>query len=178
MEQSLIIVNVFKGIIQKVDDALFSVLKKHLNYQHGSTDQMLEQLALQSQSPTMKNERFPMIALFQPFKEKMGGDYYATVKFPKIVIAVNTNATDNTDKRYAKTFVPVLYPIYEELLNQIRLCPNVVVQNQDYIPHIKMDNPGSPPPEQKSKQFNEYVDAIEIYDLELIFSVNNFCKRN
>ena len=86
-----------------------------------------------------------------------------------------TNSVNDAPKRYQETFIPVLYPIYYELLNQISLCGYFTIQDAGMIPHTKMDNPGSPPPKDNAG-FNEYVDAIEIYNLELIFNAQINCK--
>lgn len=174
MDNSLIIVDVFTDIASKMNVELD---KKDIEvtFVYGKSIQILNRLQQISNDPSKTKKKYPLFALFMPFPEQMGGDYYATVVFPKIVFAVAANSTDAPELRYNKSFRNILYPIYEEFKNQIVRSPYIVIENPDYIPHKKLDNPGSPPPDEKGKQFNDYVDAIEIYNIELTFQKNNSC---
>lgn len=174
MDNSLIIVDIFSGIAEKMNTALASKDLK-VTFVYGKSIQILTRLQHISNDPSKEKRKYPLMALFMPFKEQMGGDYYATIQFPKLVLATLSNGTDAPELRYNKSFRGILYPIYEELKNQIARCPNIVIENPDFIPHTKMDNPGSPPPQETGKQFNDYVDAIEIFDLNLTFQKNNSC---
>jgi hypothetical protein len=168
------IVDVFADIVNSMKPGL-DKLGLSTIYTYGKGIQILTYLQGLDNSITHK-QKYPLIALFMPFKEQMGGDYYTTAKFSKIVIASLSNATDRPEERYQKSFNTILYPVYQEFLKQISRNPNVVLHNQDYIPHTKMDNPGSPPPKKDSAGFSDYVDAIEIYDMELTFQLNSNYK--
>lgn len=169
----ILIVNTFADIVNKINTSLqFGV---PVRYHYGSSIQILKKLVQLNEGITTK-QRFPLIALFQPFEETMGGNgYYTQLKIRKIVIAMLSNLTDDVPDRYNKTFIPVLYPIYYEFLNQISLNGNFIINDSGMIPHTKMDVPGSPPPKDNAN-FNEYVDAIEINNLELTFYEQINCK--
>lgn len=176
-QTSLVIVDIFADITAAMAPAL-TQLGLSVNYTYGRQPQILTKLQALNNSITLKNTKYPLVALFQPFKEIMGGDYYAAVKFPKIVLAVLSNLNDYPEIRYEKSFKPTLYPVYQEFLKQISRHPNIVEQNPDFINHIKQDNPGSPPPKPDGTGgivFADYVDAIEIYDLQLTFQLNSNC---
>lgn len=181
MSNGLIIVNEFQGIIQKVDDALFSSLDSHINFQTGTASQVIKELSIADQAVTPElKSKYPLFMIQQPFPEVMGGDYYCTIKIPKIAIAYLSNATDTVPTRYNSSFIPKLYPIYYEFLKQVARWPTVVLHNQDYLPHTKLDLPGDPPPSQKDLKtgFADYLDTIIIQNLELTFQINTNCKRN
>lgn len=171
--ESLVIVDVFKNI---TDAMIVSLAPKSLtlNYSYGRSIQILTALQKMNNSTdqTIKNSKYPLFALFMPFDEVVGGDYYVSVKIPKIVIAVLSNNTDTPEARYQQTFNNVLYPVYEEFKRQLGRNKNIVLEHPDYIPHRKRDNPGSPPPKDSGGiVFGDYVDAIEIYDLQLTFQL-------
>jgi hypothetical protein len=175
MTTPVLIVDIFKDIVSKVDTALYPTLGKHIFYQYGSSLQILDKLVQMNNGIASKGQRFPLVALFQPFSEGHGTDgYYTDLSIPKIVIATLTNGSDNVSTRYDLTFKPLLYPIYYELLNQIALSNWVVDQDPKMIEHTKVDNPGSPPP--KGTSFDEFVDAIEIYNLKTLIIDGRTCK--
>lgn len=171
----ILIVDLFKDVVTDMNLVLQPSLNVSVRYHYGSSIQILKKLVQLNEGITTK-QRFPLIALFQPFQEVIGGDgYYAHVKIKKIVIAMLSNLTDDVPDRYNKTFVPVLYPIYYEFLNQIAQNGYFVINDAGMIPHTKIDIPGSPPPKNEA-DFNEFVDAIEINDLELTINEQINCK--
>jgi hypothetical protein len=176
-QSSIIIVDAFADIVSAMAPAL-TKQGLSVNYTYGRQPQILTHLQKLNNSITQKNNKYPLLALFLPFKEQFGGDYYATVTFPKIVIATLSNNTDTPEKRYQEAFKKILYPVFEEFKKQIARHPNIIMQNEDYLQFKKQDNPGSPPPQADKSggiQFADYVDAIEIYDLQLTFQAKTNC---
>jgi hypothetical protein len=174
----LYIVEVIEDVVKATDVALYSTLNKHIFYQYGRSIQILTQLQYLNGSIQSKGNKYPLFALFQDFPETNGGNgYYATVRFPKIIIATLTQSTDSVPKRYAETFKPILYPIYTEFLRQLVKHKNVVANDPGAIPHIKWDRPGSMPAADKKEagNFTDYVDAIELQNLELTFKQIKSC---
>jgi len=177
-DRSLYVVDIIGEVVAATDAAVFSTVNKHILYEYGRSIQILTQLIHLNTSITKKGEKYPLFALFQDFPEVNGGNgYYATVKFPKIIIATLTNSTDDVPKRYGQTFKPILYPIYAEFLRQLVKHKNIVANDPGAIPHIKWDRPGSLPAADKKEagNFNDYVDAIEIQNLELTFKQIKTC---
>lgn len=173
----LYIVDIIGEVVAATDAALYATLNKHILYEYGRSIQILRQLQLLNQSITQKDGKYPLFALFQPFPEDSGGGYYATVKFPKISIAVLTQNTDPVEQRYDKTFKPVLYPIYQEFLRQLCKNKNIVASDPGAIIHKHWDVPGSDQSTEQVKgaNFNDIVDAIIIQDLQLTFKQVKKC---
>jgi hypothetical protein len=170
--EPIYIVDILGEVVKAVDDVLYPTLNKHIFYYYGRSIQILAKLQKLNQSITQKDSAWPLIALFQDFPEQTGTGYYATVKFPKISIAMLSNLTDDPPVRYGKTFKPVLYPIYGEFLRQLAKHPNVVGNDPGAFQMIKWDRPQA----QKSQESNEYVDAIELQNMELTFKTITKCK--
>lgn len=174
------VVDVIGEVVAAVDAKLYGTLGKHIVYQYGRSIQILAELqkANGGISPASRM-KYPLFALFQDFPERTGDTgYYTSVRFPKIVIATLTRSTDPVPKRYEETFKPILYPIYLEFIRQLVRHKNIVAVDPGAIPHIKWDRPGSQPAADKTQaaNFNDYVDAIEIQDLQLTFKQVNICK--
>lgn len=174
----LFIVDIIGEVVAATDAVLFPTLNRHILYEYGRSIQILRQLQLLNQSITQKENKYPLFALFQPFPEDGGVEYYATVKFPKISIAALTQNTDSVATRYEKTFKPVLYPIYQEFLLQLCRHPNIVANDPAAIPHKHWDVPGSDQvsDQVKGTSLTDIVDAIVIQDLQLTFKQIKKCK--
>lgn len=181
-QEPLVIVDIWGEIIAAADAKLFPKLSKHLLYEYGRSIQILKQLLLLNNAITTetKNSKYPLVALQQPFKEVSTSGYYCTVKFPSITIATLTNSNDPTTKRYALTFKPILYPIWEEIKRQIVKHKNVVGNDPAAIQFDgKIDLPGTDPISDgvKGVSNDDIVDAIVIQGLQLTFKQVNNCKK-
>lgn len=180
VQPPLYVVDVIGEVVAAVDAKLNGALGKHIVYQYGRSIQILAELQKANGGITAgARAKYPLVALFQDFPEKMGDNgYYTSVRFPKIVIATLTQSTDPVPKRYEQTFKPILYPIYQEFIRQLVRHKNIVANDPGAIPHTKWDRPGSQPAADKTlaANFNDYVDAIEIQDLQLTFKKVNICK--
>lgn len=179
-EAPLYVVDIIGEVIASADAVLFPALNKHILYTYGRSIQILTKLQKLNEATAQatKNSRFPLIALFQDFPENMGVAYAEQVTFPKISIAMLTAFADDPPTRYGKTFKPVLYPIYQEFIRQLARHPNIVGNDPAAFTHIKWDRPGTQPEGDKTRgsNFNEYVDAIEIQNLQLTFKQVKKCS--
>lgn len=181
-QEPLVIVDIWEEIIAAADAVLFPTLNKHLLYEYGRSIQILKKLLQLNTAidTATKNSKYPLVALQQPFREVSATGYYCTVKFPSITIATLTESTDPTPKRYAQTFKPILYPIWEEIKRQIVKHRNVVGNDPGAIQiDGKMDLPGTDPISDGVKGIsnNDIVDAIIIQGLQLTFKQVNNCKK-
>lgn len=177
--EPLYIVDIIGEIVNAADAVLYPTLQRHILYQYGRSIQIQKKLQELNNGiiPEIKNSKYPLFALFQDFPESFSTGYYCTVTFPKIVIAVLTTSTDDPPKRYSQTFKPVLYPIWDEFLRQAVRHKNVVGNDPGIISHTKWDRPGTQPAADPSKgsNFNDFVDAIEIQNLQLTFKQIKTC---
>lgn len=127
-------------------------------------------------------EKYPLIALFHDFDEQRGRQVgeYARLSL-RLIIANNTSSEFIADQRYEKNFKPILYPIYESLLKQITLAKKDKWQyfnmyGENSIPHIKTDRLfwGTPTAYANTANiFNDYLDCIDIRNLELSLDIKN-----
>ena len=164
-QNPILITDIFAELVQKVDNTLFPTLNKHILFQYGSSVKILNKLVSLNNAINSKTNRFPLIALFMPFTETMNNSFTYQLTIPKIVICALSNGTDEVSKRMETTFKPILMPIYDELLNQICLSQAFNDNTASFIPHDRKLNPGVHA--SNDSKFNEFVDAIEIYNLQL-----------
>ncbi len=175
-EIPLYVVEELKAITVKVSAKVLTQLQLKdsnitgVHFFNGHPKEIIETLGQLDQEPPFLYQRFPAICLFQDFKEP-SGKIIGIRANPKIQVAI-INQTLNDYKawqRYQENFIPILYPIYNELIKQIKL--NGHIQGR-LVPHTKIDRlywgrqgiGGG-----LENKFNDYLDAIELQDLDLRF---------
>lgn len=145
----------------------------NVNYLYGPFEEIVKQLTQWTASDTYEPKKYPLVAVIQPFNEVSGAEIgIAAVDDLEIIIATGTIAEAYTPTRYDVNFYPVLYPIYDELRNQIDLDPRTLTKGVDLIPHTKIDWPywdagkGTNP-------FNDRLDVVEIKNMKLKVRLKN-----
>lgn len=107
-----------------------------LNYQYGYVEELNETLKQWEASTTQSPLKFPLVWLAEPFtvnhsdKEVPGGE----ADFELFIINKSSKEW-KASQRMTNNFKPVIYPIYESLLNQIALSPVFNVTAKDFIKH-------------------------------------------
>lgn len=174
----LYIVDILGEVVASVSQNLYGDPNK-IFYVYGRSIQITNELLKRNDSINNKGKKYPMIAVFQDFPELTNSGYYTTVKLPKIVIATLTKSTDPPAKRYAETFKPILYPIYQEFLRRLTRHKNIVGNDPGAFSMMKWDRPGTQPANEKDKasNFNDFIDCIELQNLELTFKTVSNCKK-
>jgi hypothetical protein len=124
-------------------------------------------------SISMKDQKFPLIWLVTDFAETMApadNNLYASVSL-KVFIAVLTQPEYRMADRRDKSFLPRLYPIYAELLNQLSNSTAFAMPPVLKIQHTKIDRPywGTLDANGNGTKnmVNDFCDAIEIQNLKL-----------
>lgn len=139
-----------------------------INYMHGHPREVTGILTEMTQNPTASAGKYPLIALFQDFEEDHKGDFIS-LKL-QLIIAVLTDRNLRAPERYTVSFKPFLYPIYDQLLRSISRSTFFNEKAETEIKHTKIDRLfwgrnglyGS-----EKNIFNDYIDCIEINDLNL-----------
>ena len=139
-------------------------------YLYGHPLEIFNILAEKSKSETFKYSKYPLIALFQDFEEKVNVAE-TIVENITLVIMMQTSKTYKAPNRYTNTFTPTLQPLYELLIKHIKRSKYVT--SEDYQ-HTKIDRLYWG----KSDEFgnggnigNDALDAIVISGLNLkVFS--------
>lgn len=165
-------------IVKVLGDIVSSMSNQPINYQPGSTEQIVKTLNDLDNSITSKGAKYPLIAVQLPVTERRGRSvgFYAKVTIPKIVIATISNyPTDDVLLRYdLKTgvFPTILYPIYYDFLYQLGVSPRVEGQDPNMFEHTKIDYPNV---RRLASGTSDWVDYIQISNLELFINQLKTC---
>lgn len=173
MNEDVIIVNIIGDVISSM--SVTGVTS--INYQPGRIINVVESLVVMDNSIGDKGKKYPLFAMLLPIYERRGSSigYYARVKIPRIVIAVmSVNPNDTVISRYSNTgvYTNILYPCYYEFLNKLTQSKWIINKDPESFEHTKFDNPGKQP---ISKGSNDFVDTIEIQNLEIIINQLKTC---
>lgn len=140
-----------------------------LNYQYGPFLEVCETIMQATKNDTTSAKKYPLVCLVLPITENstagvVGIDQNTPIT---LIIATYSNNTDKSAARYAKNFVPILYPIVDEILEQFDNDGRFLFEITPMINHTKTDYPywgGAPDAKdaQKANPFGDWCDAIEL----------------
>jgi hypothetical protein len=144
-----------------------------VNFLYGHPIEVVNTLKEWTKGREKKFSKFPLIVLFQDFEEVKGSHAAINSEVSlNLVLCTDTDPKYKSSERYEATFKPTLYPLYNLLLNKIETC-GFFERNFDLIPHVKIDRVYYGSEGNNKNIFNDYIDAIEIKNLELKI-LNNF----
>lgn len=135
-------------------------------YDYGHITDILQKLTIKDGNNDYKFQKYPLIALLLDISESHGEDTNYKYSFsPLILILAKTDKNYTSQERYTNIFKNTLYPIYERLMQEIKLYRKFDFRYKVLIPHTKTDrvywgsigafgNVGI--------QFNDYLDGIEL----------------
>lgn len=178
-----IIVEEVKKIVQNVSDVLtpkFKNLDQYIeavHYLHGHPLEVAQTLSERTKAG-FSFKKYPLIALLQDFPERHGiKEGFEMEVNLHLLICKSTQPTYKAEKRYEVNFKPFLYPIYDELLNQIHKSKVFVTDSVETISHTKIDRlywgtEGAM--SNKANIFLDHLDIIEVKELKL-FIKKNYC---
>lgn len=166
--KQVIVWQLVRDVVAKTNTAVIAELQRfdpliaQVNFQPGTIMEINETLQ-QMTGGTQAYQRYPLFGMLLSFDENkgqtIGQDCTVDCRF---IIARRSNSTDKVPERYDKNFIPVLYPVYLEVLNQFYLDPRFDTQTPDNIPHIKTDFPYFDTGETDKDPLSDTVDAIQI----------------
>lgn len=147
-----------------------------INFDAGRDMDILNQLSLKDESfSNLFNLKYPLIAVRLPILHKVGTGY-ETIRIPRIVIAMlATREHSAVMPRFSEqeVFRNVLQPIYKQFLKYIAASKWTALLDPNYIPHSYFYSPGVQP---IGSGLNDYVDIIEILNMELLINNIQNCK--
>lgn len=138
-------------------------------YMYGHRLEISNRLLEKTKDKVLKYQKYPLVALRMDIPEtvKDGLWHYKL----NIVIVAKTDPNYDTPERMQNVFRPVLYPLYEQLLQAIINSGLFMWEQGNDVPvHTKIDRPfwGITAKEGNTAYiFNDPLDGIEIIDLEL-----------
>lgn len=148
-------------------------------YMFGHVTEVAKRLAQMGQDPVFKYQKFPLVALRLDIVERTNSDNMWEYNL-NILLATNSSKTDYAEERYGKTFKPILYPMYESLMRNLRRVGLFTWKgDMDYPMHTKIDRPYWGVPSAYGNTANilgDSIDAIEIIDLKLLQHPYKRCK--
>lgn len=171
--EDVFIVEEMALVVAKVNES--EQLPSNILYLYGHPLEIVSRLQSMTSSPTLKNQKFPLICLFTdiPIRKKIPGHYGSALL--QMIIAVQTDASYSSEQRTEKNFKPVLHPIKQELLKQIERHKQFTFPDEMEYEEIdryywgKQGLYGN-----TANIFNDYIDCIELKDIRINIK-NKFC---
>lgn len=111
---------ILKDVVQSTSDAIESEIGYTVKYKHNSFEAIVKELSEESAAPSTQNDRYPLIALMQPFTAVTKGR--VTKVNCDVIILMDTDPHKSSDEREVATYNPILRPIAAELLTQLSEC--------------------------------------------------------
>lgn len=177
MNEIVYIPNIFKTIVERVSWVLTPKLQlvdsniTGVHFLSGHYTEIKNRLQSKSNSITQKNDKYPLIVLFQDISEvtKANDGFYANLNL-QFIILHNTVATDYVEDRQAKVFEPILNPIYSEFFKQIVASGNFINYGVDSFEKETIPRPHWGNPAQYGNDgyiLGDVLDGIEIKNFRL-----------
>lgn len=165
-------VEIFRSIVAKTSAKLLTQLQTvdpmitAIHYDFGHYNDVRERLI--QKGKTAQDQRYPLVVLFEDFRQGnrvLGLDSIGDVK---IIILHLTRKDYTRQQRETIVFNPVLVPIYDELLKQMKYSGNFM----QYGPfrHDRIDRPHWGDPGLYANGgylLNDVLDGIELSNLQL-----------
>jgi len=178
----------FAPIVQAVSNKLLHQLKAYddfitgVHYLFGHPLEIINTLKGYSQGGDKRFDKYPLVAFFLDTTEDKSGipGIYAEYSIHMAIIRSCNDPTQTADERDQQNFIPVLTPIYMELINQIGYRGDIFqIDNIESIPHRKTNRyywGRSGLWGNEANIFDDWVDCIEIQNLKLkVFT--NYCPK-
>ena len=159
-------------------EVLGSSLIQQIRFSKSSFDELIETLFQADKSGEERFTKYPLVHLVQDIAIERGSDigFYGTTNLT-IVFIHQTQQNFKTDERDEKVFKPVLWPIYYEFMEQLKRSAWILNpwQNTGEFRHrvIKRAFWGNRKLETTKNILNDYVDAIEVQNLQLKINYSN-----
>lgn len=150
-----------------------------INYTFGNGLYIKERLDELSKTVRGNNIKFPLIALFCPFREQRNNpDYYTRAKV-NILIATSSNKKWSNEQRVETSFRNILRPIYNSFIEALQEDGRFDISYQENIPHEYSENYSYGrygAYTDTGEEVSEPIDAINIINLELKVKLSN-CRN-
>ena len=164
------VVDIFADIVTEVQNVYDPAGLEKPYFMHGHPVEIATILSEKDASSVYKFKKYPAICLFQDFDENWSADSIECNAL-NIAIITDTKSEFEASERYRSTFKDELYPIFNILIEKIKSSKHLNM-HRDQITFVKTDRLywGR----NNQAVMNDFIDAIEISKLKLIFS--NQCQ--
>lgn len=117
-----ILTDVMEEVVTATKDALEL---PYLYYEYGTVKELNAKIAVYNNSPADRHKFFPFVWLEEPFDvirdESVPQGFYGRVEGANIFICMSSAENDTAKDRMTKTFKPIIFPIYREILKQLEI---------------------------------------------------------
>ena len=176
-----VLVKVFAEIVDEVNANLQAIDSTFptVRYDYGHITEIGKRLQDMTFDPVQSAKKFPLIVLVTDFEKNHTGENYDVSDEVKLrfLILYWTDPTYTAQQRTTNTFEPYLLPIELEFLNQICLSGKFAECNIEKLRYNDTDRYfwGRESKDGGSAKniFGDYLDAIEIENLELSIYFEN-----
>jgi len=154
-----VVVDEFTAIVQKVA----AKLNMEVGFHYGYVRELNETLVQYSKSPGTFDKKFPLIWLVQPFTISIAEDLgnYGTIRDLRLFIIQQSEKNYKAAERMTNVFKPVLYPIYNELIAQMKVHSTIFFQSKHKMTDRYYWG------EAQQTVLNDVVDCMELSQVEL-----------
>lgn len=169
----LSISTIFAELVSEVSTNLSddtSVSVPQVSFKCETWIELIKRLEAEDNSTTHRSTKYPLVALIRNFDEKYTSENQNMEVSLTIVIVTQSTPTKLSEDRDADSYVPVLRPIYAELMEVIKDSTYIDGYYNRYPSHTKSESYqlGTETPQGNSKHLlPDCVDAIIIEDLKL-----------
>lgn len=167
-------------IMADICDSLSQKRDSRINYIYGDSSYIREQLLELGKSKATASGKFPMIGLYVPYDEERDSSDYFCRTSVNMIIATNTLGKYTNEQRRKISFIGVLRPLYEDLIEEVGTCRRFDFGYSGIISHTYSENYSfgrRGALDVDGKEVGEKIDAIEIKNLELTVKNQN-CYAN
>jgi hypothetical protein len=174
MSNPAYIVEIFRDIVAATSAKMLTTLQAvdplitGIRYEYGHYTDIQERMI--QYSKTAKNERYPAIFILEDFVTRRGKIGLTGVTAPMILIVALTKPDITREQRDTLTFNPILWPIYNEFLRQIKVSGMFNVYDETKISHDLIVRPHHGKTDDKKNlryYFTDSLDGIEMSNLQL-----------
>ena len=153
------IVDIIRDVVQQM------ATEKTCYYEHGHRIEIINILSMKSANKNLKFEKYPLIALFQDFKEEVG----LSGRDVSLNLAIMTDTRPEwlASERQIETFDKILYPLWDLFVKYLKRSPYIDQNGFTYDKYDRMYWGKQAANGTESNIFNDTVDAIEIENLKL-----------
>lgn len=168
----------YKPVPYVIGEVVAEVAKKFtVYYDYGTTLEVVNRLSVKSESSQFFDKKYPLIWMLIGDNIKEEIDYNKAIKRKaigvSIIICSQTKREYSSKERYEHLFIPVLRPLYDEFIKQLKLNKSIGSENKynhTYYENLFWGRNGLYGRE--GNIFNDMIDAIVIDDLDLLVLQN------
>jgi hypothetical protein len=161
------------AIFEELVSNVSVTLQRPIYFFYGSRKELVAHLDMLDAGTTTKDKKYPLVWFVYPFTKRFHDGSQDYCELPDLAIYICTGAkqSSSTKERMTESFIPTLYPIYEELMKEIDLTSKLHYYTSE-IEHDLIDWPfwGEPEGRQEVNPLNDIVDAVLIRNLKLFLN--------